>query len=143
MSDRNLVFQCADYVLMWIACTKASARWLHGPRICQVRGMTTAHNSNAVPSLTSFPQNEMDPQSAPGRPGTFKHAFMHTQYDFCPMFAATLLIHYPCFYAREREPWEASDGALYLLRELADVAPKVTHPHCLFPTHCLCALIAL
>jgi len=27
-------------------------------------------------------------------------------------------------FAREREPWEASDGALYLLRELADVAPK-------------------
>jgi hypothetical protein len=26
---------------------------------------------------------------------------------------------------RDKEPWEASDGALYLLRELAEVSPKV------------------
>lgn len=27
---------------------------------------------------------------------------------------------------REKEPWEASDGALFLLRELADVSPSVS-----------------
>lgn len=27
-------------------------------------------------------------------------------------------------FARDKEPWEASDGALYLLRELAEVSPK-------------------
>ena len=26
---------------------------------------------------------------------------------------------------REKEPWEASDGALFLLREISEVAPKV------------------